>query len=258
MAVLDRLRVYPVKALDGIDVEAASLTPGGTLARDREFALFDGDGDVVNGKRTAAVHDLETSFDPASDELVVDAPGSKRARFDLGRESGRAGATRWFGAYFDVDVTLRRDRSLGYVDRRTMGPSVIATATLEAVAGWFEDLTVDGVRRRMRANLEVGGVEPFWEDRFVGTDAPAFEVGGIRFEGVTPCGRCVVPERDPNSGERTPDFRERFVEKREETFPGWADEAAFDHFYSLMTITRVRKADRDGTLSVGDAVSVVE
>lgn len=257
MATLDSIRIYPVKALDGIEVESTSLTSGGTLARDREFALFDADGEVVNGKRTAAVHDLETAFDPETSEFAVDAPGGDRRRFDLGSESGRTAAERWFGGYFDLDVSLERDRALGYVDRRSMGPSVISTATIETVAGWFEGLTVESVRRRMRANLEVGGVEAFWEDRFVGPDAPDFAVDGVRFEGVTPCGRCVVPERDPDTGESTPDFRERFVRKRRDAFPEWADADAFDHFYTLMTITRVPESHREGSLRVGDEVSVV-
>ncbi|OYR80272.1 hypothetical protein DJ71_15175, partial [Halorubrum sp. E3] len=63
MARLERLRVYPVKGLDGVDVEGVRVLDGGTLKRDREFALFDADGDVVNGKRTDRVHDLATGFD---------------------------------------------------------------------------------------------------------------------------------------------------------------------------------------------------
>ncbi|AGB15414.1 putative Fe-S protein [Halovivax ruber XH-70] len=258
MATLDRLRVYPVKALDGIDVESSAFTAGGTLAHDREFALSDDEGAVINGKRTAAVHTLETSFDPDSYTLTVETPDGTRRRFDLDAESDRRDAASWFGEYFDCDVTIERDRSLGYVDRRSMGPSVISTATIETVADWFADLSVESVRRRLRANVEIGGVDPFWEDRFVGADAPAFEIDGVRFEGVTPCGRCIVPARDPDSGEETPEFRERFARKRRETFPDWADESAFDHFYSLMTITRVPEADRSGTLRVGDEVTFVE
>lgn len=96
----------------------------------------------------------------------------------------------------------------------------------------------------------------FWEDRFVGRDAPAFAAGDVRFEGVEPCARCVVPERDPDTGEHTPDFRERFVERRRETFPEWADRDAFDHLYTLMLIARVPEADRGRTVRVDDPVSV--
>jgi len=256
MALVERISVYPVKGLDGIDVRTAEIVDGGTLQHDRECALFDGAGDVVNGKRTDRVHDLATDFDPGSGTFAVETPGGEVRRFDL--ETERDGAAQWFSDFFEMDLTLRRDTSLGFVDRREMGLSVVSTATLETVASWFDGMTADGAYRRLRANVEVSGVPAFWEDRFVGTDAPAFEVDGIRFEGVTPCGRCVVPSRDPDTGEPTPEFREQFIRNRRETFPEWADEDAFDHYYSLMLITRIPEAYRDQTFRVGAEVDVVE
>lgn len=255
MPQLEHLRVYPVKGLDGIDVESSEILAGGTLARDREFALFDTAGDVVNGKRTDRVHDLSTDFDSASGELTVTTSDDETRQFDLDDDRDRA--ERWFSDFFEADLTLRRDTSLGFVDRREMGPSVISTATLRTVASWFGGMTVESARRRLRANVEVSGVPAFWEDQFVGDEAPAFEVGGVRFEGVTPCGRCVVPQRDPDTGEPFPEFRERFVRKRRETFPDWAAESAFDHYYTLMLIARIPESDRGQTLRVGDSVDVV-
>lgn len=256
MATVERLSVYPVKGLDGIDVDRTDILEGGTFRYDREFALFDADGEVLNGKRTEAVHDLTTGFDPKAGLFEVETEAGERRQFDLGDASEPA--EEWFSDYFSVELELRRDASLGFVDRREMGPSVISTATLETVASWFDDVTVEGARRRLRANLEISDVPAFWEDRFVGDDAPAFAAGGVRFEGVTPCGRCVVPERDPDTGARTAEFRERFVEKRRETFPEWADEGAFDHYYSVMTIARVPEPDRERSISVGDDVEIVE
>ncbi|MDG5761357.1 MOSC N-terminal beta barrel domain-containing protein [Natronococcus sp. A-GB1] len=256
MARVDRLRVYPIKGLDGIDLERAEFVTGGTLAFDREFALVDESGDVVNGKRTPRVHGLETEFDPETGELAVGTGDGDRQRFDP--ENERETAEDWFGDVFDLELTLERDRSLGFVDRREMGPSVISTATLETVADWFDDLSVESVRRRMRANVEVGGVEPFWEDRFVGSGAPSFVAGDVRFDGVTSCGRCVVPKRDPDTGEELAGFQQRFVEKRRETFPGWADGDAFDHYYTLMLIADVPERYRDHELEVGDPVEIVE
>jgi len=252
MSRIDRLRVYPVKGLDGIDVESAAVTEGGTLADDRTYALFDAEGEVVNGKRTARVHDLDTDFDRESHEFVVETPDGEHHRFDLNSDPERAEA--WFSEWFGLDLALERDDDLGYVDRREMGPSVVSTATLREVASWFDDLTVDSVRRRLRANVEISGVPAFWEDRFVGEDAPSFDADGVRFEGVTPCGRCVVPSRDPDTGKPTPEFRETFVRRRRETFPEFADEDAFDHFYTLMLIARVSEEDRGRTLAVGDDV----
>jgi uncharacterized protein YcbX len=255
MPHVERLRLYPVKALDGQDREAVRITEAGVLAGDRRYALFGPEGDPVNGKRTDRVHDLRTDFDAETQELSVRAEGEER-RFDLGAEPGRAEA--WLGEFFGVDATLRRDDAAGFPDRPEAGPSVVSTATLEAVASWYGELTVDGVRRRLRANVEVGGVPAFWEDRFLGEGAPAFEAGGVTFEGVTPCGRCVVPERDPDTGEPTSEFRERFVERRRATLPDWADRDAFEHFYAVMLIARVPEADRGGTVAVGDPVLEVD
>jgi uncharacterized protein YcbX len=67
-----------------------------------------------------------------------------------------------------------------------------------------------------------------------------------------------VPARDPDTGHPLEEFQQRFVEKREGTFPEWADREAFDHFYTLMLIARVPEADRGETLRVGDPVEVVE
>ena len=258
MARLERIRVYPVKSLDGIDLEAARVLEGGTLERDREFVLRDADGEAVTAKRTAGIHAFDTDFDPQTSELTVTGPDGEHRRFDLADARERERAAAWFGDSLETDLTIERDRSTGYVDRPEMGPSAISTATLEAVASWFDELTVESARRRLRANLEVSGVPAFWEDRFVGADAPSFTVGDVTLTGVTPCARCVVPGRDPDTGEALPEFRERFLEKRRETFPAFADEEAFDHYYTLMLIAQVREADRGSTLRVGAPVEVAD
>lgn len=269
MARIERVRIYPIKGFDGEERDDVGFTPGGTLAGDREFALFDADGEVVNGKRTDAVHRVRTAYDPDTRNLTVNRLGAdpEAARqFHLPDE--REAVEDWFAECLGHPVELRRNAQQGFVDRPDAGPSVVSTATVAAVASWFDDLTIDDVRRRLRANVEVGGVEAFWEDRFVGADAPAFEVvpgtdrddrrppTPVRFEGVEPCGRCVVPTRDPETGEPTSGFQRRFIEQRSATFPDWADRAAFPHDYTLMLIASVPADDREGRLRVGDDVRV--
>ena len=260
MAHVARLTVYPVKGFDRLDREQAAVLPGGTLEYDREFALRSPDGERVNAKQSDRFHAVETSYDPETATLRVTLPDGEQQTFPLDTASGREDAADTLGAVLalDAELTLDRDAELGHVDRRSMGPSVVSTATLEAVASWFETLTVDSARRRLRANIEIGGVPAFWEDRFVGADAPAFRAGDVRVEGVTPCGRCVVPARDPDTGEPTPDFRTRFIERRKDAFPDWADPEAFDHFYTMMLIARIPDSDRGQTIAVGDDVAVVE
>lgn len=260
MAHVAALRVYPVKGLDGEAVEESALRAGGTLAHDRSFALVDPDtGDSLNAKDAPELHEFTTTYDPATRTVAVTAPDGDRREFDLEADDGRAAASDWFGERLggiDGDVRLERDDDTGFVDRPSMGPSVVSTATLRAVASWFDDLTVDGARRRLRANVEVGGVPAFWEDRFVGADAPDFTAGGVRFEGVTPCNRCVVPSRDPDTGDPLAAFRETFLAERERSFPEWADWDAFDHYYAAMILARAPDAAGGETLAVGDDVTV--
>lgn len=262
MAHIARLRLYPVKALDGVEQEAVGFTRGGALAGDRQFALYGPDGAVLNGKRTSKIHRLSTTFDPDRGRLTVHVEGSPPGRFDLPGDIERAEA--WFETFFEHPVTVRQTADQGFLDRPDAGPSVVSTASIEAVASWFHDLTVEGVRRRLRANVEVTGVAPFWEDRFVGESAPSFVARSadgsrrIRFDGVDPCGRCVVPTRDPATGEPTPGFRERFCERRAASFPEWADPDAFPHDYTLMLLAQILPADREKSIHVGDEVVEVD
>lgn len=244
-----RLRLYPIKALDGVEVEHAEITATGTLAGDRRYALH-ADGDVLNAKATEAVHRLKARY-PEPPHVVALNDGDRTERFDLREE--RAAAERFCSDHFDRDVSIR-ERETGFVDRTNAGPSVISTATLRTVAGWYDALGTHELRRRLRANVEVEGVPAFWEDQFVGDGPDGFTAGDVRIEGVEACVRCLVPERDPDTGRHDPEFRERFLERRREALPAWIDENDLDSLYSLMLIASVPEADRGRTLSVGDTV----
>lgn len=83
-------------------------------------------------------------------------------RFHLHQE--RAGLEEWLGRYFGFPVYLRHDTNTGFPDDPYWkGPTVVGGQTLNEVASWFPGLTVDDVRWRFRANLEIGNAAPFWE-----------------------------------------------------------------------------------------------
>lgn len=156
--------------------------------------------------------------------------------------------------HFDFPVEVARDEVGMPDDTENPGPTVISTATVETVASWF-DLGTESVRRRFRASLEIEDVPAFWEDRLVSDYGRIvdFSIGNVRFSGVNPCQRCVVPSRDPDTGEELANFRERFIEKREETLPTWTDSDRFDHPFRLMVNTRVSEG---GEIRVGDPVAI--
>ena len=255
-----RLTVYPVKSLDGKSVQSAAFTAQGGLVDDRIFALVDEHGEYVNGKREPSIHRIRSGFDLDRHRLSVrdveDEP-SDAVSFALPGETGAA--EDWFGAYFGYPVALQREPIGGFPDDTTNpGPTVISTATLETVASWYDDITTDGMRRRLRANVEIAGVPPFWEDRLFADhgEVVRFRLGDAVLDGVSPCRRCVVPTRDPDTAEETPGFRERFVEQRRATRPEWTDSDRFDSDYRVMVNTRV--PEHDDTVNVGDAVEILE
>ncbi|RDZ63147.1 MOSC domain-containing protein [Haloferax sp. Atlit-12N] len=250
---LDRIAVYPVKSLDAEFVDAADIVENGGLRGDREYAIFDEDGEYVNGKRERAVHRIRSSVSLADGTVELSAP-------EMDDYDGPiAEADDWLSAYFGYPVELRRDPAGGFPDdTEASGPTVISTGTLDAVASWFDGIDADEMRRRLRPNLVLDATEPFWEDHLFDRRGTVveFAIGAAAFEGVNPCQRCVVPSRDPDTGEETPDFRPTLVRKRRETLPEWSGGDWFDHDFRLMVNTGVPESSWGETLSVGDAVTV--
>lgn len=254
MAHLEGIWIYPIKGLDGISLETARLTEAGTLAGDREYAMVDPDGRALNGKQLDGLHELSTTFDPQTERLTVStAETGDSHRFDLATELDAAGE--WLSEFTEEPLKLRRREPPAFVDRPSLGPSVISTETLETVASWFDGVTAEGARRRLRPNLVIGGVPAFWEDRFLADSPSSFEIGDVRFEGAKACARCVIPTRDPDTGEPIDGFQRRFVERRKATLPAWVDEGSLQHFYTVMVITRVSSTHDGTSIGVGDAVS---
>jgi uncharacterized protein YcbX len=85
----------------------------------------------------------------------------------------------------------------------------------------------------------------------------ALEVGGVELRGANPCQRCVVPTRDPDTGEEHPGLRERFVAERERTLPEWAERSRFDHFFGMAANTVVPESEWGEELRVGDRPAVL-
>ncbi len=256
MPTLRRITVFPIKALAGVTVSEVALTDGGALEHDREYALFDSSDGYVNGKRHKCIHRVAAQFDLSngSADLHVDGDPDWRTFALLDEQREIAG---FLGERLGLELALQRNASSGYPDDTgAWGPTIISTATLQEVAGWFPGLDIESVRRRFRANLEIDDVPPFWEDHLYGSDdkTVTFDIGNVRFEGVNPCRRCVVPTRDPDTGESYPKFAKILAENRRANLPEWAHADHFANPYRLSVNTRVDPSEADKTLRVGDPV----
>ncbi len=204
------------------------------------------------------------------DEVSADSSGDDSPEKSANNDSVDTDYERlaaWMSDYVGYDVSVEATEPSYPDDTAASGPTVVSAATLSTVGDWF-DFDAHEVLRRFRVNLVFTRdsddqstpktTQPFWEDRLYGdTDEHVvFGVGEATLEGVGPCRRCVVPTRDPDTGEPTPAFRERFVERRRATLPSFSDGPRFDGAFRLTVNTAVPRDQRGTTLRVGDPVRI--
>jgi uncharacterized protein YcbX len=256
MPTLSRITIFPIKALDGVDLAAARVLPSGALEHDRRWAVVDGQGRFLNGKRTAAIHAIRAAYDEGLTRVTLSGAGQLRS-FHLPDEA--SGVADWIGAAVGVKCRLIEDTGGGFPDDgNAPGPTVIGAASLETVAGWFDGVDVAEMRRRIRANLEIDAAEPFWEDRLAedGSGRRRFSIGHVGYRGRTICQRCIVPTRHSQTGAGDIGFAREFAERRARELPPWSPEDQFDHFYRLAINTAADWIPDGAMLRLGDQVAV--
>jgi uncharacterized protein len=256
---LDNIRLHPIKSLDPVHVTEARISPSGGLELDRAWALYSVDGKWVNGKRTPLIHHIRADYAPNLRSVTLSVPTDRRKipprtyAFPDAHEE----ASEWFSVFFEQKIIVHYSPGGFPDDTIANGPTIVSTATLQAVAGWFPGLSLENVRQRFRATLEIDGAPAFWEDQLFGEEersAVRFTIGEVQFEGSNPCARCPVPPRDPLTGVNLDGFQKQFTRQREATLPAWSPKARFDHFYRLSTNTRVASSQEGRALRVGDSL----
>jgi uncharacterized protein YcbX len=291
---LANIRLHPIKALDPVCVNEARIGPNGGLELDRVWALYSADGRWVNAKRTAAIQLIRAAYAEDLSSVTLTVPGDRRdiPAMTFAFPGDREGAGEWFSMYFEQAIQVRYTREGFPDDGLAPGPTIISTASLEAVCEWFPGMALDEARRRFRATLEidaangnaatangsglsanasdpaksaVDAAEPhadeklpaFWEDQlFAESESTVvrFKIGDVAFEGSNPCARCPVPARESQTGVTNDGFQKRFTDLRRAQLPPWAPADRFDHFYRLSTNTRVPSTEQGKLLRVGDAL----
>jgi uncharacterized protein YcbX len=247
--------------MDPISVSEARISPSGGLALDRAWALYSVDGKWVNGKRTPLVHHIRASYSPDLAFVTLAAPTDRRKipSRTFAFPDGYEDAAEWFSVFFEQQIIVRYSPGGFPDDSIANGPTIVSTASLEAVATWFPGLSLENVRQRFRTTLELENVPAFWEDRLFGENersAVRFTIGEVHFEGSNPCARCPVPPRDPLTGVNFDGFQKHFTHQRESTLPPWSPRPRFDHFYRFSTNTRVPSTEFSKLLRVADSLTL--
>ncbi|WP_426231905.1 MOSC domain-containing protein [Pararhizobium sp. DWP3-4] len=217
------LNIHPLKSGRAIAQTSVSIRHDG-LAGDRRFMLVDPDGKFITQRELQALAQVEAthvaggvhlkmgtrtatvSFDPARrldvrvwDSEVNAAVSEDRASTTL---SG------WFGR--PVKLVLMDDQA-----RRVVGDEWADEAAPVGFADGFPVLiTTTASLADLNVTLIAKGQEPVGMDRFrtnilIDNDEPweedfweSVEIGGITFDLVKPCARCIMTTQDQVTGER--------------------------------------------------------
>ncbi len=260
-AVLTQITIYPIKSLDGKIVDRSKISLGGALEFDRRWAIVDDRGKVVNAKRTAKIHQIRSRFKFVELDrqllVTVQAGDNHPQTFCLMTELAQL--AKWLSEFFCFPVTIIENTVTGFPDDLSAyGPTIISTATLAAISDWFPSLDLAEVRRRFRTNLEISHVPAFWEDKLFSKPGEVvnFQVGNVRFYGINPCQRCIVPTRNSLTGDITSKFQQIFNHQRQQTLPPTVNIARFNHFYRLAINTQIPLFDAGKFLNTGDRFNV--
>lgn len=258
---LSNIRLHPIKSLDPVFVQERRISSSGGLELDRAWAIYSADGKWVNGKRTPLVHHIRASYSPDLREVTLAVPTDRRKipprTFAFPEEY--EDAAEWLSVFFEQQIIVRYSPGGFPDDTIANGPTIVSTASLEAVCAWFPGLSLENARQRFRTTLEIEGVPAFWEDQLFGEEERSvvrFTIGDIHLEGSNPCARCPVPPRDPVTAVAIETFQKEFTRKREMTLPQWSPRTRFDHFYRFATNTRVASTESGKLLRVGDPLTL--
>ena len=256
---LSRITIYPVKSLDGVDLQKAVITASGCLLHDREYAIADTDGNFMIGKTNPLVHSLRSSVDCESGNIVFRRQDeTKWNRFHLERDASAIRS--YLTDYFGIPCGLIQDQQGRFMDIPDVASvTVVSTASLKSISEWFPNMDMDETRKRFRVTIEIDSVPAFWEDYLFASEGFAIEftIGRVTVFGMSPRARCVVPTRNPESGEVTHAFPKTFARNRALELPEWSHLEEFGNHYYLTVNCHIPPTEVSKWIRIGDEINIV-
>ena len=255
---ISNITIYPVKSLDGISLQKAQLVTGGCLHHDREYAIKDSNNKFVNGKRNALIHLLSMDID-FENEIIFFRHQAETYWQPFHLQKEKVAINEYLSVFFKMPVTLHKNSEGRFLDVPDIsGMTILSTASLQTVSGWFNDMELDETRKRFRATLEIADVPAFWEDRLFFDEAMPveFTIGNVAIAGISPRARCVVPTRHPETGEVIHAFQKSFAQQRAANLPPWSALLNYGHTYFLSVDCLIPPSEFGKWIEVGDEIKV--
>lgn len=214
-AHISKLRIYPIKSLDPVEVQEAVVGVH-SLVNDRVFAMVDKAGRYVNGKRTHLVNQLKAVYDlPNGLVWLSDQAGNEPTSFQL--EAGNAALDKYLSGFFNIDLNLIHSSKGDFLDIPVDSSlTVVSEASLQSLQEDLGQYSLENLRLRFRTNVEVAGVPAYWEERLYQEPGVGmhFRMGEVEMVGLSPRARCNVPPQDPGTGELDHSFVRNMVKSR--------------------------------------------
>ena len=256
--ILNRITIYPVKSLDGIALEKAMITDGGCLLHDREYAISDEKGNFIIGKTNALVHLLRSAIDFENETISFRQEHETTAKqFHLQKE--KSAIESYLSDYFGARTLFQQNKNGRFMDiPDTAGVTVLSTSSLKSVSEWYS-MHIDETRKRFRATIEIEGVPAFWEDHLFSEEGKGieFKVGEVTMFGMSPRARCVVPTRNPVTGDVIHAFPKTFAKHRAATLPEWSTLHKYGHYYHLTVNCYIPATETGKWIEKGNAVKII-
>ncbi|KUG09660.1 MOSC domain-containing protein [Solirubrum puertoriconensis] len=264
LLTLSDLYLYPVKSLGGFRVSEAAIEPRG-LRHDRRWLLVDERGKFLTQRTLPKMALLHLEY--AHNGFIVrhiERPELKPLLVPFEAEhKGTQFVTVWDDMVFAFRGLREHDEwfseALGLNCRMVHMPEAALRAPdggdargLVSFADAYPFLVIgqaslDDLNQRLaqpvpmnrfRPNIVVRGAAAYAEDTWHN-----FSIGGNHFEGVRPCGRCVLTTTDQQTAERTPEPLRTLAQYRT------VDNSVM---FGLNTV-----GPEQGLLRVGDAIEVL-
>ncbi len=256
---ISRIRIYPVKSLDPVELKSVEIGMY-SLLHDREYALIAHDGRFVNGKRTGRVNQLKAEFD-LENQLITLGDRTKGDKQTFALEQDNPELTEYLEDFFGLKLSFikRTQGELMDIPKRS-SVTIVSEASYQSLLKDILQDDLETLRLRFRANLEIGGVDPYWEEQLFGEPGVGvrFKIGEVEMLGIDPRARCNVPPRNPLSGETDKSFVRNMLKSREEHLPENSSLPQFGHLYHLTVNTYLDPSQIGKTLNLGDPIEILE
>jgi len=219
MITISQLWTYPFKSGKGQSLNTTQFDAEG-MCNDRRLVALDKNGVFLTARRYAELLQLSCTktakgwllAHPSQSEPHEILLGSLTATVSgtLWKDSIKAldagdEAAHWLSQILNTEVRIalwekqsRHSNKYQFETTFSDASPILLTseASIQTACQWGG---IASDARRFRANLIVEGIEAFAEDSW-----RKFSIGGVEFEVLDTCVRCILTTRDPDSGERHP------------------------------------------------------